>query len=640
MPLTDDVKQRLGIVDVVSEYVALNRLGSRNPEALCPFHQESTPSFKLNTEHDTWRCFGACQSGGDIFSFVEKIENIEFTEALDKLCDKAGIERRRDDDAAPRPRKPSKSETDAIRDVNAVAADYWHKQLGTPAGADASAYLESRGIDLETAQRWKIGYAPAGPDSLMHYLKSMGVPSRTAIQAGVIVKPADGAWRDMFHDRITFAIFDRHGNVAGFAGRTMADDGAKYINTHETAVFRKSELLYGMHRASDAIQTLGRAVIVEGYMDVIAAHTHGIRNVVASMGTAVTMQHLRALVAALPPSGDRRELVFALDNDDAGQQAAMDSLRGALEALRTRHQSINPYEIKVAAPMQPSDGNADDAAPKDPDEAIRQDAALWQQSIDAAHEAYQFIFETQQRRGGDALATVEPFIGNPASDTDRVRWLAERLELDYTAVSTSLTHLRTAREQSEAAQRAARSAANRTKSHAVNGNGFARERGRYATARNHRAATPNSQYVIVEYELAACLMQHASALDYAEQLEPSHFSSPRLARLFELRLECDSPDAVEPLVADDAELLALFQELRAYTVEMDGIGDADDESRLMIVVNECTRRTKELTTRGRIRGIAGELQQSSEDPERTAELVGESTRASRSLSGLLTSVAT
>lgn len=581
MALSDDVKQVLSIVDVVSEYVQLEKLHSRSPEAPCPFHEERTPSFKLNLQTDTWHCFGACSTGGDIFNFVMRIEGIEFSDALDRLCDKAGIERRKRDDSESE-RRPTKSERESVYELNALAVDYWHKQLRGEAGTSAREYLASRGIDIATAQRWGIGFAPSGSNSLLHFLAANKVPKNATKHSGLLTKPEHGGWRDMFSNRIMFALRDRNGDIIGFGGRAMDDSEAKYINTSETQYFQKSELVYGLDRAADAISTTGRAVVVEGYMDVITAHEHGFRNVVACMGTAVTRQQLAAIAAALPLDGrPARQVVMCLDNDAAGVNATLNSLGVAMaqfSSANPANTASSPVDVKVARPVVSGEG-----APKDPDEAIRQDPQAWWQSIETPSEAHEFAFDSQLSSGtvDDAITAAVPFIGNVPPSTvaarRRIEWMAQRVGMEIDDLIGLLIQKSREIKRAELETRPSRRGT----------------RGTSAPRLAQRTDTPTQQYKPFEFELVACLLQHDDALRDIANLEPSHFESAELMSILELLIASKSSKEVARVAAMDESVAPLHAALMQHTIKVELDEKTDFKTGLLKVTTACVRRVKE-----------------------------------------------
>ena len=370
MSVVDDIRSRLDIVDVVSGYVALQKAG-RNFKAPCPFHTERTPSFVVNPERQSWHCFGACSTGGDAFSFVMRQQNVEFADALRILAQKAGV------DLSP----ANKQESDRrgrLHNINGLAAAFYQDALKSPEGAEARRYLAERGVSAEAIAAFQLGYSPNNRNALMTYLSNMSADIEDAVASGLIYRNEMGRTWDFFRGRLMFPIHDRQGNVSGFGGRQISEPAPdaqgynpKYINTAATPVFDKRNTLYGLHLARAAIRDANTGIVVEGYMDVIAAHQHGYRNVVASMGTALTesqVSQLRALAS---------KFVLALDPDVAGQEATLRSLEASWkvigeQASRGSSDGIlrqrDPVTLNIAALP---DG-------RDPDELIRHDPREWE----------------------------------------------------------------------------------------------------------------------------------------------------------------------------------------------------------------------------------------------------------------------
>lgn len=386
----DEVKQRLDIVDVVGQYVQLQKAG-RNFRALCPFHSERTPSFFVSPERQSWHCFGACGTGGDIFSFVMKKENLEFPDALRLLAERAGVtlaERRPEEEA----------ERDRLREANDAAAGFYHRTLvSTEAGQKARQYLEERGHDLKTIQDFQLGYSPSGWDSLYQHLKERGYGDGELVTAGLAVE-GDWGLRDLFHQRIMFPITDMRGRVVGFGGRSLPVEGQeeaqpKYLNTAQTPIFDKGSLLYALDKAREHIRREGLAVIVEGYTDAIAAHQHGFPNVVASMGTALSERQVRLLKRF------SRDVVLALDADTAGQEATLRAVE---------YQDILGRDIRVI--ILPES--------RDPDQVIRSDPEAWPALLAGAQPLLDYKFEavssaldlSQPRQRSQAVEELLPLL--------------------------------------------------------------------------------------------------------------------------------------------------------------------------------------------------------------------------------------
>ncbi|MFQ6020173.1 MAG: DNA primase, partial [Dehalococcoidia bacterium] len=386
MNTIEDVKARLDIVEVIGQYVQLQKAG-RNLKAPCPFHTERTPSFIVSPERQSWHCFGACGSGGDVFSFVMRKEGLDFGQALRLLAEKAGV-------ALPERRQEAEDgRWERLHQANEAAGQYFHHLLlNSEAGKAARQYLERRGIDDGTAQEFLLGYAPPGWEVLRNHQQERGFLEEELLAAGLLVEGESGP-HDRFRHRLMFPIRDVKGRIIGFGGRSLDDSLPKYLNTPQTAAFDKGSTLYALERARDAIRRERRAVIVEGYMDAIAAHQHGFTNVVASMGTALTERQVRLLKRYT------RNLVLALDADAAGSEAALRGHEVATEAARqaeepevvpvltwrglVRYQEAVSLDLRVAE-LPPE---------RDPDDVIRSDPEAWRELIVAAKPVLDYKFE-------------------------------------------------------------------------------------------------------------------------------------------------------------------------------------------------------------------------------------------------------
>lgn len=378
MTLVDDVKARSDIVQVVSQYADLDTR-SRTPKAPCPFHSERTASFVVFPDTGTWRCFGACSTGGDVISFVMRKENLQFSEALKQLADQAGIEYRQGQ---------KNGDSDLLYKANEVAAAYFSALLSSPDGAEARAYLEGRGIDAEAAKRRGFGMSPSGIETLAGHLKTRGISAGAAKAAGLVRQGQDGGWNDMFRGRLTIEIRDRRGNIAGFGARSMDGSEPKYLNSPRSSIFDKSGLLYGLNWAADGVSASGTVVVVEGYMDAITAHEAGFDNTVASMGTAITTDQV-GLVRGLAS-----EVILALDSDVAGQTATRNSLETVWGAIQNQRRSANGPGNVAAASL--SIRVATFESGKDPDEVIRGDSTgeAWRESLKKAKPLLDYLLET------------------------------------------------------------------------------------------------------------------------------------------------------------------------------------------------------------------------------------------------------
>ncbi len=308
--ILEDIKSKTDIVDFISDFVQLKKSG-QNWKGLCPFHAEKTPSFMVNGSKQIFHCFG-CGAGGDVISFLVKYENLSFGEALRVLAKRAGVSLPEKGAAA-----GARLREEKIRDVLSEAASFYMKRLAESAAAKD--YVKSRGVTSESAGVFKIGYAPPGWQNLTRHLRTAGFSDRTMRDAGLAVQGEKGLY-DMFRERVIFPITSAGGGIVAFGGRAMGDAMPKYINSPETAVFRKSETLFALSLAKEAIRREGCVIIVEGYMDAVICHQSGFRNAVAPLGTSLTSGHMQKLRTL----AGRSVLVF--DGDAAGRAAAKRAL--------------------------------------------------------------------------------------------------------------------------------------------------------------------------------------------------------------------------------------------------------------------------------------------------------------------------
>ena len=306
----DEIRRRADIVDIVSPHVRLRKAG-RRLSGLCPFHQERTPSFTVDPDKGLWHCFG-CKAGGDLFRFVEMIEKVTFQEAVELLANRLGLPPRTPADAA-RTRARER-----FLSLHEQAAGFFHGCLETEPTKTALKYLRRRGVSDESIEGFLLGYAPDGWDGLLNALSKQGFSGKELGRAGLAVQRDDGGFYDRFRNRVIFPIRDATGGTIAFGGRALADDQQpKYLNSPETPLFRKGQTLWAFDRARRAMADAGRAIVVEGYLDAIACHEAGLSETIATMGTALTGDH----VELLRRRTDR--LVLAFDSDSAGLAAAL-----------------------------------------------------------------------------------------------------------------------------------------------------------------------------------------------------------------------------------------------------------------------------------------------------------------------------
>jgi DNA primase len=430
----DEIKERLDIVEVVSSYVTLKKAG-RNYKGLCPFHAEKTPSFVVFPDTQSWHCFGACGTGGDVFTFVMRQENLDFSGALQLLAQRAGV--------SLKPRTEADLVEDKLkqrlREINEIAAKYFHNLLlNSPEGEKARSYLAQREMNPETISRFQVGYALDDWQALGDYLQERGYQREDILAAGLIIEREDGSGHyDRFRGRLIIPIRDERGRVVGFGARALDDSTPKYINSPQTPVFDKSTILFGLDLAKGAIRREGLAIIAEGYMDVLMAHQHGVANVVASMGTALTEDQLRLLRRF------SKRLALALDADAAGYQATLRSMTLAQETLAERvvpvptprglikYESHLDVDIRIITLPQG----------QDPDKVIRESPSLWAKLVENALPIVDYYFKAitseldldSAKGKAEAVSRLMPIIqeiGNAVERAHYVQKLSRLVRVD------------------------------------------------------------------------------------------------------------------------------------------------------------------------------------------------------------------
>jgi DNA primase len=446
----EQIKERVSIVDLVGQRVKLGKSG-RNLKGLCPFHGEKTPSFYVFPENESYHCFG-CAKHGDVFTWVMETEHVDFAEALRTLAERAGVQLER--------RAPAASAEDARRarmhEVNGAAALYFQSLLLGQAGAPALRYLDERGLTRQTVESFQLGWAPDSWDALLRHLAERGYRPEELAEVGLAVERDGGGHYDRFRGRVTFPIRDGRGSVIGFGGRALGDVQPKYLNSSDSPVFQKGASLYAIDAARAAIKREGVAVVVEGYMDALAAHQAGIENVVAALGTALTEDHLTMLKRLAP------RIVLALDADAAGDAAAL----RALEVVRATYG-------KLAVPVADRKGIirlrydqvldvrvARLPAGKDPDDVIRESPDHFRALVAAARPIVEVLIDAEvARAGADTLARgqaadhvleVIKDLPNPVLADQFTRMLSERIGVDYDALKARLVELRRVARRREA----------------------------------------------------------------------------------------------------------------------------------------------------------------------------------------------
>lgn len=358
----DEIKSRLDIVDVVKDYVKLEKAGI-NYRARCPFHNEKTPSFFVNPSRQIWHCFGSCGEGGDIFKFIMKIEGVEFGDALRILANRAGVKLTKEDPKV-------KSAKQRTYEICEWALKFFEKQLDSTNGKKAIKYLNDRGIDNSQIEKWRIGYSPNDWTALLTFLSGKGYSGSEVEAAGLAIKKEEtGRFYDRFRGRIMFPISDLNSQPIGFGGRILeGDKEAKYLNTSNTVLYDKSKVLYGLDKAKNRIREADACILVEGYTDVIMSHFAGFENTVSSSGTALTNYQLSIIKRYTD------NLITAFDMDDAGSSATSRGIDLA--------QAMD-FNIKVV--IMP-DG-------VDPADMVKKNKEDWARAVEGAVSVMDFYFQ-------------------------------------------------------------------------------------------------------------------------------------------------------------------------------------------------------------------------------------------------------
>ena len=452
MNATEEIKNRLDIVDIVGEHVQLRKSG-RNYSGFCPFHTNTkTPSFYVFPETQGWHCFGACSEGGDIFSFVMKKNGWDFKEALVELAKRAGVtlEERRPTD------KVKQAAEDRLLGLLDTAADYYHQLLlHAPQAEAARTYIDGRSLNEETLAAFRVGYALESWDAARTHFNGQGYSDEDLLAAGLLTENEERNTRyDRFRNRIMIPIRNADGRVVGFGARTMDPDGVpKYLNSPQTILFDKSHLLYGLDTARKPIRAEGQVVIVEGYMDVMQAWQAGYRNLVAQMGTALTESHLRQLQKLT------RRFILALDADAAGANATLRGLQLARETLdRDIEMQFNARGlVQMEGRLKADIRILTLPEGKDPDNIVRESPESWPALVKSARPVVEYIIDvtTRDLAAGDAKGKAEvahqvmPLISDIADPVERDhyrRLLAGKLQIDEEALRATQAQQRTAQQ--------------------------------------------------------------------------------------------------------------------------------------------------------------------------------------------------
>lgn len=434
---SDEIKSKLDIIEVIREYIPIKPAGV-NFRALCPFHREKTPSFVVSPEKQIWHCFG-CSEGGDIFTFVMKMEGLSFVEALRMLASKAGVTLRRQDPKLT-------TQRNRLLDILEISAKYYHKILTDNNEAKSvRQYLEKRNLIEDSIQEWQIGYSPDSWDDIIKILQGKGYNENEIFLAGMsIKKEGTGRFYNRFRGRVMFPICNVNGNIVAFSARVRPDKEeeeklGKYINSPQTMIYDKSKILFGLDKAKMAIKNQDLAIVVEGQMDVITAHQHGFKNVIATSGTALTINQINILKRYT------ENFTFALDFDTAGQMA-IDRADSAVsdvdyneiegeDRFGNIRKYINPhssYQINRNVIIMPEG--------KDPDELIREDIEAWKRALVEARPMMQYYFNktfvnlnlddvSERRKAAKILMPIISRLGNKIEQDFWLKKLSQKIDV-------------------------------------------------------------------------------------------------------------------------------------------------------------------------------------------------------------------
>ncbi|TET12902.1 MAG: DNA primase [Dehalococcoidia bacterium] len=516
MSTIDEIKQRLDVVDVVDSYLRLEKAG-RNFKALCPFHQEKTPSFFVFPERQSWRCFG-CGSGGDLVSFVMKKEGVDFSEALKMLAERAGVSLARRKETA------KDKAADRLYQINEAAAQYYHDVLlKEPIAEPARDYVKGRGLDQKTVADFQLGFSPG--EGLKEHLTKLGYAEKELLALGLLGE-REGRTYDYFRHRLMFPIRDIRGKVVGFGARALDDSLPKYLNSPLTEVFDKSGVLYGIDRAKGAIRERKLAVIVEGYTDVITAHQHGAANVVASMGTALTEKQIKIL------RGLTRSLAFALDPDVAGDAATMRGIEVARRSLDRQNVEL-PGLLGARSKLRAEIKIMPLPRGKDPDAVIREDPQEWQRLVDEALPLMDHLITVVAskvdltRPEGKSLASEQllPLIAELGDETQREFYLGKLAGLlgvrDKVLLDKAARLHRSPREEVDKVE-------------------------------SRHLAASSSRDPLEEYCLAL-MLQHPELREKAEKLLPEHFERSENREVFTTWRDASNADELSQMIIIDLQ---------------------------------------------------------------------------------------
>ena len=427
--LKDTIKEKIDLLDfLTTKGITWQNQGSI-PKALCVFHEEKTPSFTLSKDRKRYKCYG-CNESGDVFDYLMSAEKLTFVEALRQLSAYLSLDY--DDNTFSdqlEKRKKANIISSEVIEVNSLAQNYFSKQIFDESSENSKNvrhYLEQRGITTESIKQNFIGYCPDGNmGSLMNFFQSNKVNKRGVLNSNLLLKTDDNDWIDFFRNRVTVAILDENSNIVGFSGRSLHENSkSKYINSRDSEVFNKSNILYGLDRASENIKLKSQAVVVEGYFDCISGYDKGYQNLVAAMGTQISAENFEKLKKLVTYDSSSGEIIFCFDNDSAGKKAAIDTIDKLRENISSGSKnSEKKIRIKICFPT----------SGKDPDEIFRTNPVEWEEMINLAQNFIDYLInyyseiylKGPQKDTYKFLDLILPFIIESCDETQQSFYLAK-----------------------------------------------------------------------------------------------------------------------------------------------------------------------------------------------------------------------
>ena len=526
--LIEEIRSANDIVDVISERIQVKKAG-RNYRALCPFHQEKSPSFNINPERQIYHCFG-CGAGGNVITFLMEHDKLSFLDAIRELADRAGI------------RLPERSggiegggQDDPVYSANAAAQRYFRSSLLSSAGKEALTYVRDRGVSEETSETFGLGYAPPGWDGLLRAARKDGLSDRLLEEAGLAIARESGGHYDRFRDRVTFPLSVSAGRIVGFGGRAMGDAEPKYLNSPETRVYQKGRYLYGLREARRAMRGAREVILVEGYMDVLSLYQSGFTNVVASSGTALTREQAKTI------SRYADKVFIAYDGDAAGVAAAT---RAAEELVR--------FGLKVRVVSFPEEADPDSLLREKGPDALREGLASARDFIDFLVDRTPADTPEERESAARRLLSIVARVEDPIVADLMLEKIADALSIRRAAVTRAFA--------------------------AMSADGAKRRRAERLRGRDDAPVIEEAELSAQKGLLSLVVAGGAVARAVREAVTPEIFSDPTARSLAERLWEADDVDVAALLSSlDDPEEIGLISELAVLSSDVsDGARLRDD----------------------------------------------------------------